>query len=247
MTSNPPSPRVRPSSVTGIRASSAGPMTPSRLASMARRLPLGVQTAGSPPMTRVIVSSTHRPLRLLLVEDADDYAALVSARLAAAHEPPEAVRFADLDDALRHLAHADVDCVLLGVEDGVERVLAAKPQVPIVVLADREDDVRLIRAGAQDIVVRGSEGDIMQVVRHAVERRRSGERLEVERMVREVAAEFRRTPERRPFPGPPRRCSPPAGAGPAPPRPRRERARRRRDPALLAHRRRTGRPARPVC
>ena len=148
----------------------------------------------------MIVSSTPRPLRLLLVEDADDYAALVSARLGAAPQPPELVRFAGLDEALRHLAHADVDCVLLGVEDGVQRVLAARPQIPIVVLAERQDDVRLIRAGAQDIVVRGREGEILQAVRHAVERRRSGERLEVERMVREVAAEVRRRPERRPSP-----------------------------------------------
>ena len=37
-TSNAPSPRVSPSSVTAIRASSAGPMVPSTLASMRRRL-----------------------------------------------------------------------------------------------------------------------------------------------------------------------------------------------------------------
>jgi diguanylate cyclase (GGDEF)-like protein/PAS domain S-box-containing protein len=144
------------------------------------------------------VSGTHRSLRLLLIEEADGYAALVSARLAAAQPPPELVRFIRLDDALRHVAHSDVDCVLLGVEGGVERVLEARPQIPIVVLAEREDDVRLIRAGAQDIVVRGREDEIMHAVRHAVERRRSGERLEVERLVREVAADVRRPPARRP-------------------------------------------------
>ena len=143
------------------------------------------------------MSDTHRPLRLLLVEDADDYAALVSRRLAAAQAPPEIVRFTRLEDALRHLAHADIDCVLLGVEDGVKPVLAARPQVPIVVLAERGDDARLIRAGAQDIVVRGREDEILQAVRHAVERRRSVERREVERLVREVGAEVRRVPVRR--------------------------------------------------
>ena len=84
-------------------------------------------------MTRVIVSSTHRPLRLLLVEDADDYAALVSARLAAAHEPPEAIRFAELDDALRHaerLEKREFSAVAASGFDEVLRRLGGIAAVP---------------------------------------------------------------------------------------------------------------------
>jgi diguanylate cyclase (GGDEF)-like protein/PAS domain S-box-containing protein len=149
------------------------------------------------------VSSLHRPLRLVLVEDADGYAALVSALLAAEPVPPELVRFACLEDALRHLAQADADCVLLDLElpdaqgtEGVERVLEVCPEVPVVVLTGHEDEaltVRLIRAGAQDHVVKGGEtgGALLRAVRHAVERHRTGERHQIERLVGAVAAEVR--------------------------------------------------------
>jgi diguanylate cyclase (GGDEF)-like protein/PAS domain S-box-containing protein len=144
---------------------------------------------------------------VVLVEDADGYAALVTAMLAAEPTPPEVVRFARLEDALRHLAHADADCVLLDLElpdaagtKGVERVLAVCPEVPVVVLTGHEDDtlpLKLIRAGAQDFIVKGSEGALMRAVRHAVERRRTDERHEVERLVREVAADLRSGRDRR--------------------------------------------------
>jgi diguanylate cyclase (GGDEF)-like protein/PAS domain S-box-containing protein len=156
------------------------------------------------------VSATARPLRLVLVEDSDGYAALVSALLSAEPVPPTLVRFARLEDALRHLATADADCVLLDLElpdsestAGVERVLAVCPEVPVVVLTGHEDEalpVRLIRAGAQDFVAKGSEDALMRTVRNAVERRRTGERQEVERLVREAAADLRAAPARVPRP-----------------------------------------------
>jgi diguanylate cyclase (GGDEF)-like protein/PAS domain S-box-containing protein len=142
-------------------------------------------------------------LRVVLIEDADGYAALVGALLAAEPAAPELVRFARLAEALRHLAHTDADCVLLDLElpdakgtAGVERVLAVCPEVPVVVLTGHEDDalpLQLIRAGAQDFIIKGSEagGALMRAIRHAVERRRTGERHEVERLVREVAADVR--------------------------------------------------------
>jgi hypothetical protein len=55
------------------------------------------------------MAGSQRPLRLVLVEDADGYAALVSTLLGAEPGAPEVVRFARLDAALRHLARADAD------------------------------------------------------------------------------------------------------------------------------------------
>jgi len=112
------------------------------------------------------------------------------------------LRFAYLDEALRHLAHVDVDCVLLDLElpeapgtAGVERILAIKRMTPIVALtgADEIETVRLIRAGAQDFVSKasGDGGALLRAAQNAVERHRAGERLEVERLVREVAADVR--------------------------------------------------------
>ena len=61
--------------------------------------------------------ATTRPVRLVLVEDSDGYAALVGALLAVEPFPPELEHFASLDAALRHLADTgDPDCVLLDLE-----------------------------------------------------------------------------------------------------------------------------------
>jgi DNA-binding NtrC family response regulator len=81
------------------------------------------------------------PLRLVLVEDSDGYAALIETLLAASDRPPDLRRFARLDEALAHLAHVPADCVLLDLElpdaDGtttLARVLEVAPTVPVVVL-----------------------------------------------------------------------------------------------------------------
>jgi diguanylate cyclase (GGDEF)-like protein/PAS domain S-box-containing protein len=142
------------------------------------------------------------PLRLVLVEPSDGLAALVAALLA--HEPRtgELRRFAKLDDALVHLAHIGAECVLLGLDAAddaglatLHQVLDAAPGVPVVALVDpagAADGVRLIRAGAQDVILRGRDDGraLVRSIRHAVERRRTGEREEVARLVREVAADF---------------------------------------------------------
>jgi PAS domain S-box-containing protein len=65
-----------------------------------------------PPMTRLIVATQHRPQRLLLVTHPDACGERLQARLPA----DDVVAFTHLDDALRHLAHTDVDCVLLDLE-----------------------------------------------------------------------------------------------------------------------------------
>jgi diguanylate cyclase (GGDEF)-like protein/PAS domain S-box-containing protein len=142
------------------------------------------------------VAPHHRPLRLVLVAHAEACGQRLSALL-----PAETVhRFTRLDDALRHLAHSDVDCLLLDLElpeapgtAAVERVLAQCGQLPIVALTGSSEDALPIRAGAQDFVAKSTTdaATLMRAVRNAVERQRSGDRREVERMVREVAAEVR--------------------------------------------------------
>jgi diguanylate cyclase (GGDEF)-like protein/PAS domain S-box-containing protein len=155
----------------------------------------------------VTVPATHRPLRLILVTHADDCAARVAALLGDEPSPPELIRFAQLDEALRHLAHADVDCVLLDAElpeaPGTVAVQRVHRRAPIVALTGRTDDahaLRLIRAGAQDLVSKdGADGaTLLRAAQNAVERQRTGERLEVERLVREVAADVRAGAQQRP-------------------------------------------------
>jgi CheY-like chemotaxis protein len=63
-------------------------------------------------MYRVTVAATPRPLRLLLVTPS----AACGARLGGLLEAEEVVHVERLEEALRHLAHADVDCVLLDLE-----------------------------------------------------------------------------------------------------------------------------------
>ena len=144
---------------------------------------------------------TPRPLSLLLVTVDDRYAARVAVLL----DAPGLARVANLDEAVRHLTGATVDCVLLDLEpdadgaDSVKRVLGAAPQTAVLVLTARADDevpVRLIRAGAQDFIRKDTDdgGALMRAVRCAVERRRTSERLDVERLVRDVAGEVRASP-----------------------------------------------------
>jgi PAS domain S-box-containing protein len=134
-----------------------------------------------------VPASPPSPLRLVLVEDSDGYAALVERRLAEEPDPPALVRFSRLEEALRHLSYVHADCVLLDVGlpdaqdvEGVERILEVAPTVPLVVLTGSEDEalaVRLLRAGAQDHVVKGTEtgATLLRAARHAIERRRRGD------------------------------------------------------------------------
>ena len=145
------------------------------------------------------MDSTHRPLPILLVTAEDGYAARVAALLDG--PVPECV--ARLDEALLYLSGAAVDCVLLDLElpeldgsEAVKRIVTASPRTSVVVLTTAADDaqtLKLIRAGAHDFAAKESAdgGALAQAVRHAVERRRAAERLEVERLMREVAADVR--------------------------------------------------------
>src|SRR5689334_15259484 len=115
----------------------------------------------------------------------DPCAAHLTALLAGEPAPPKMIRFARLDDAMRHLAHTDVNCVLLDLElpdapniHSVERVLAAHPQMPIVALTNGANvkAIRLIRAGARNFVAKKTPNstDLLQSAANAVERQRTG-------------------------------------------------------------------------
>ncbi|MEA2627520.1 MAG: hypothetical protein QOD06_3565, partial [Candidatus Binatota bacterium] len=149
------------------------------------------------------------PLRLVLVEDSDAHAAILEQLLGALPDAPSIVRFGRLEEALRHLAHIHADCVVLDVDlpdargaDGVLRILEVAPAMALVVLTGDDDEdlgLRLLRAGAQDRIVKGEETGpaLLRAIRHAVERNRTGDRHEAERLVRQVEDDSGRLPERR--------------------------------------------------
>lgn len=136
----------------------------------------------------------------MLIEASDGYAAVVERLLAGEPDAHELVRFAQLGEALRHLSRSDADCVLLAGE-GLDRIFAVAPSLPVVVLTEDDGEaeaVRLLRAGAQGHVVKGTEtgAGLLRAARHAIERRHAGERHEVERLVRDVVDEVERLPAR---------------------------------------------------
>lgn len=123
-----------------------------------------------------------RPISVLLVEDDDGDAYLVSELFADADQPVELVRARTVDEALSQL---DVDCILLdlGLPDAVgisalERILAA-PNIPAVVvltgLSDTGQGLRAVAAGAQDYLVKGEVDAqlLTRSVRYAIQRRRA--------------------------------------------------------------------------
>jgi len=134
------------------------------------------------------------PLRVLVVEDDAEMAALLRVLLADARGRPfETACAVSLDDALRQLAAGAPDVVLLDLnlpdsagEETFRRVRERAPEAPVVVLTSVEDDAlsdRLVGAGAQDYLVKAEvRGSIVaRTLRHAVERRRAA--LERERIL----------------------------------------------------------------
>src|SRR3712207_5393803 len=93
------------------------------------------------------------PLRVLLVDDCSDYAALVEEMLDACVDL-EFERAEMIADASERLREPGVDCVLLdlGLPDadgleGIHELTVAAPEVPIVVLTGREDDELAVQIG----------------------------------------------------------------------------------------------------
>jgi diguanylate cyclase (GGDEF)-like protein len=125
-----------------------------------------------------------KPARVLLVED-DARAALElgemlrsvwSRGLMVGHTP-------HVGDAVQELADHGATCVLLDLHDqpmlaALEELSAASPATPIVVVADGDDDdlgVAVVRAGAQDYLVRAdlNAPRLARAISYAVERKRS--------------------------------------------------------------------------
>jgi signal transduction histidine kinase len=143
------------------------------------------------------------PVRVLLVEDNPGDADLVREYVASAGLPPVALEHAErLTDAVARLGDGGIDVVLLDLSlpdaggiDALQRVRAAAPTVPVVVLtgADEELGERALGAGAQDYLRKGDvHGAVLgRALRYAMQRHDFAER---ERQLRQehearVAAE----------------------------------------------------------
>jgi CheY-like chemotaxis protein len=130
------------------------------------------------------------PLRVLVVEDNPGDARLVGWALA--HEPAGGLtseHAGRVAAAVERLAAGDVDAVLLDLGlpdsrgmDGLRRVRAAAPRVPVVVLTGSEDPAlvrQALLAGAQDYQVKGifPPGHLSEVIRGARRRQQLEQQL----------------------------------------------------------------------
>jgi signal transduction histidine kinase/DNA-binding response OmpR family regulator len=128
------------------------------------------------------------PLRVLLVEDNPGDALLVEealregARRRRAGEGYVLAHAARLAEGIEHLAREPVDLVLLDLGlpdseglDALARVRAQAPESPVIVLSGLADEVsvaRALRGGAQDYLIKGADGELLQrAVRYALLRK----------------------------------------------------------------------------
>lgn len=121
--------------------------------------------------------------RVLLVEDDPAHARLTAILLAEAGFA-ETAHAETLARALESLRAAPVDAVLLDLGlpdarglDGLQQVLAAAPDTPVLVLTSADDDdqaTRAVRMGAQDFLVKGQVDAqrLRRAIGHGVERKR---------------------------------------------------------------------------
>jgi two-component system cell cycle sensor histidine kinase/response regulator CckA len=128
------------------------------------------------------------PLRVLLIEDNADDAALIRAQLASAEFVLTSA--ADLRSGTAALHSGSFDVVLLDLMlpdsaglDSITRVRHAAGQLPIVVLTglgDEQVGVAAVQTGAEDYLIKGQVTHAMlrRSLRHAVERRRTARSLE---------------------------------------------------------------------
>jgi serine phosphatase RsbU (regulator of sigma subunit) len=143
-------------------------------------------------------------LRLLLVEDDEGDAFLVSELLREEEAPFDLLRVRTLAEALALLDAEPVDCVLLdlGLPDAsglgaLQRLREAVPDVAHLVLTGDRDvqrGVEAVAAGAQDYLVKGSvDGDgLRRAVLYAVERRQADDVRQQLRGAELLAEEARR-------------------------------------------------------
>ncbi|MGN6672534.1 MAG: response regulator, partial [Thermomicrobiales bacterium] len=125
------------------------------------------------------------PLHVLLIEDNPGDARLVQVLLSEAPSAAIHLEHADrLATGLNRLATISPDAVLLDLTlpdsqglDTFDRVQAAAPELPVIVLsglADEQTAVQAVAAGAQDYLVKGQvDGPTLaRALRYAIERRR---------------------------------------------------------------------------
>jgi signal transduction histidine kinase len=130
------------------------------------------------------MGSADTSVRILLVEDNAGDARLIRETLREA----ESLRFdlthvARLGEALEAVQAQALDVVLLDLSlpdahgmETVERMLAAAPALPIIVLTGLADETVAVHAGAQDYLVKGTVegGTLARAIRYAIERKRLG-------------------------------------------------------------------------
>lgn len=136
--------------------------------------------------------ASEEPRRVLLVEDDDADAMIVSDLLVEAWPVLTIDRAIELKEAERRLRD-DVDCVLLDLGlpdslgiDAVRRVREVDPEMPVVVLtgdADEQRGIQALGAGAQDYLIKGTinGASLARAIRHSVQRKLA------ERFERELA------------------------------------------------------------
>lgn len=150
----------------------------------------------SVPEFEILHEQTPDPLRVLLVEDDPDHAALVEAYLETAHDPAVALEHAPTVgaavDALAaartagapfHVVLSDQQLPDSAYWETMTRVVAAAEGIPVVALTSLGDlDVALeaVRVGAQDYLVKSELTPelLHRTLRYAVERARRNDALE---------------------------------------------------------------------
>jgi diguanylate cyclase (GGDEF)-like protein len=135
-------------------------------------------------------SNARALYRVMLVEGNPADTRLV--RDALAEHPAftfQVAHFLEIDDALKFLEGdvvdvALLDCLAAGTGDlgGLSRIVAAAPNLPIVMLTNVEDDatgLRMMQHGAQDYLVKGTVNAAMLVraIRQAIERKAMSDRV----------------------------------------------------------------------
>jgi diguanylate cyclase (GGDEF)-like protein len=129
-------------------------------------------------------------LRILIAEDSDAYAQLVSTMLQEGlGAGAETVHCRSLSSACENLLEQHFDLVLLDLSlpdahklEALEAVQVAAPSVPVVVLTGTDDPalgIEAVQAGAQDFLAkRSADAELLaRAVRYAIERKRSEVRL----------------------------------------------------------------------
>jgi diguanylate cyclase (GGDEF)-like protein len=131
----------------------------------------------------------HESVRVVLVEDSESDRRLVEEMLRESEDSAVLTHCTRLEEALEPVSRGLADLVLLDLSlpdsfgiDGVRRLRAAAPDVPVVVLSglnDKQVALEAVQAGAQDYLSKDNvdPDTLSKAMRYAVERQRSERRL----------------------------------------------------------------------